>query len=169
MQASASHSGYRRAMLLILTLLWGCAPDCEDGYGFADGECVPIDTEASSRAVNWGGGSSAALFYERLITRYCQELRRCGATGYQTVAYCSEFEVPGYSYDYDYGSELAGCTSDSHQANLCISGEWACQDFGEGYLSVQLPEACYAALDADCSYDYYEPYYYGYYDYSTDY
>jgi hypothetical protein len=156
--------------MLIALILAGCTPDCDDGYGFADGECVPVDTTAPAGPANWGGGDSAALFYTRLIERYCHELRRCGAPTYQTDAFCTEFGAPGgYDYGYDYREDLIGCTVDPTQANLCISGSWTCLSYGDGYSTVQLPEACYAALDAQCEqaygYDDEPYYYYGYYDY----
>jgi len=170
-------------MLPALLLLACGTPDCDDGYGFVDGECVPVDTDDYDGPINWGGGVSAELFYDRLLDRYCQELARCGATGNDTyVEMCMTFrpqtETEGYYanyyddyYDdygsYDYGAELRGCTVEPALVNACFAARWECVDYGyydDSYVSVALPEVCNIALYSGCYDDYYD-----YTDYSTYY
>jgi len=135
-------------------LLAACgAPECDPGYGFADGECVPIDTDAKGdQPFNWGGGTSAELFYERLVERYCQELKRCGTPDAYTVnALCHSELSFDTGYDYTaYGQELRGCTVDPALVNACLSATWSCIDYGDGFVMPQIPEVCNLALDVSC-------------------
>jgi len=178
--------------MLALTLLLACGtPDCDDGFGYADGQCVPIDQKGNDgEPFNWGGGVSAELFYDRLIDRFCLELARCGATeDYYYESYCMTVAPKGFvDDDYSsYGEEFRGCTVDPTLAQACFSSTWECiryggygyepYDYGYGEygqdqstVTVRPPEICLQAVYGSCygddtTYSYYGYDYDDYYSY----